>query len=327
MEAPARPRQLLDSFPLLRSRNLEEANESIGRAFSPHSLKLFNSGQLNVEHNQVCLRHLSLNVLHYGADVVIDQSERGDFYMVQLPQAGRAKLFSGGETGQVDTGMLSVLQPQVQSRMVWSSDCTMILLQVPCQVVRQRAIELGAGPEPRFSLTYSLKTPSVAAWVQAVTDLTTNIDRFGSQWLRHPAAYAAMEDFLLCAFIDLLCERGNEDRRADRGDERCLRRAKEYVHAHVDRALTSTEIARYACVCPRTLEAVFKRFGELSPMAYAREVRLQAAHETLRVARHEGRTPNVTEVAFAYGFLHMSRFAAQYRKKFGCSPSQTLKPH
>lgn len=325
IEVPARPSHLLHTFPLLRSRSLEEASERIGRVFSPHSLALCNRGQLDVEHNQVRLRDVSLNVLHYGAEVAIDPGERGDFYMVQLPLAGYAQVVCGEERVRVDPGVLSVLPPQAKSRMVWSGDCTMILLQVPRSAVRQRAIAWGVDSEPRFSLAYSRQIPEVAAWVQAVVDLTGNIDRFGDQWLRHPTACGAMEEFLLSAFMALLRERGDEKRRADRGDERCLRRAKEYVHAHVDRTLTSAEIARHACVCSRTLEAVFKRFGETSPLAYARGVRLQAVHEVLRAARQEGRTLIVTDVALAHGFLHMGRFAAQYRDKYGCSPSQTLR--
>jgi AraC-like DNA-binding protein len=30
-------------------------------------------------------------------------------------------------------------------------------------------------------------------------------------------------------------------------------------------------------------------------------------------------------VALRWGFTHYGRFAAQYRQRFGCSPSQTLR--
>lgn len=316
--------QLLHLFPLTRCHSVEEASERIGRVFSPHRLELCRSSDsLDVHHNRIQLRDVSLNVLHYGADVVIDPGERGDFYMVQLPLVGSAEILSGRDEVRVDSNVLSILQPQAKGRMVWRGGCTMILMQVPRSVLQQRFHEWGLADPPRFALTRSRQDPEVAAWWQTAFDLTCNMDRYGHQWLRHPAAYAAMEEFLLSAFTVMLRDRNDREQQVDRGGERCMRRAKEYVRAHADRALTSAEIARYACVCPRTLEAVFKRHGEVSPLAYARRYRLQAVHESLRAARHEGRTLTVTEVAFSHGFVHLGRFAAQYRKQYGCSPSET----
>ena len=107
-------------------------------------------------------------------------------------------------------------------------------------------------------------------------------------------------------------------------DARSLRRAKDYIHAHLDRPLVLADIARQACVSPRTLELVFKRHGEASPLAYARHQRLNAAHAALRALAREGRSASVTDVALAHGFVHLGRFSAQYRAQFGCLPSQTL---
>ena len=327
MNIAAHP-QLLDAFPLIRSQNVQEASDRMGRVFSPHRLELRDeAAHLDVTHNQVRLRDVSLNFLQYGAPVLIDPGERGDFYMIQLPLSGSAQVVSGGIEVRSDTQTLSVLQPRTRSLMTWSGDCTMILVQAPCQVLRERARMWGIDKPQSFALAHSRTADGVAAWWQAVLDLTHNLDRFGEQWLRHPAAYAAMEEFLLSAFSALLCEQEEKTRFVERGDERCMRRAKEYIHANLDCSLTSEQIASHACVSPRTLEAVFKRLGDVTPLAYARRCRLQAVHDALRRACLDGRTVNVTEVALAYGFIHMGRFAAQYREQFGCSPSETIRPH
>jgi AraC-like DNA-binding protein len=325
---PSPSRQLLDAFPLLRSHSVDEASASIGRVFSPHRLALRGrGGALDVQHNQIRLADVSINVLRYGADVEIDPGERGDFYLAQMPLAGRAELCSGRDEAQVDTEVLSVLRPRTRSRMRWSGDCTMLLVQVPRGTLQRRAAEWGGGCEPRFALSHPRRDPAVAAWWQAVLDLTANLDRHGREWLRHPAAAAAMEGYLLSAFSTLLCGPAAPDMRpaAESGDTRCLRRAKEFVHANPDRALTLAEIARHACVGPRTLEEAFRRHGEPSPMAYARRFRLQAVHEALRAAGRQGRDTSVTALALAHGFVHMGRFAAQYRARFGCPPSDTLR--
>lgn len=326
METSA-PTRLLDQYPLLRARSVKEATEQIGRAFSPHTLEILRpSSELDVYHNQLRMRDVSLNSLTYGCDVAIDAGERGDFYMVQLPLSGTAVVNSDADVVHASTDMLTVLQPRARSRMQWSGDCAMLMLQVPRDVVERRVSDCGHNGRPRIALSRKRSDPNVAAWWQATVDLARNLDQFGDSWLRHPAAYAAMEDFLLSAFTSMLCEAQPEVCH-ERGDERYLRKAKDYIREHLDRALTLDEVARYACVSPRTLEAAFKRHGETSPLVYARRLRLHAVHERLKKASHQGQPVNVTEVAMNYGFVHMSRFAAQYREQFGCAPSETLRPH
>jgi AraC-like DNA-binding protein len=34
---------------------------------------------------------------------------------------------------------------------------------------------------------------------------------------------------------------------------------------------------------------------------------------------------SVTDVALRHGFIHMGRFAAYYKQRFGCSPSTSLR--
>ena len=322
MLAPATSSRLLDSFPLIRSRSAEEARQRVGDVFSPHRLELRGDTRgLDVRHNRVTLGQSAINVLHYGAEVVIDPGERGDFYLVQLPLCGRAQVSSGGDEVAVDEAVLSVLRPRTPSRMRWSSDCTMLLLQAPSRLVHGH---MGVDePLPRLALARRRQEPEVAAWCQAMLDLTRNIDCFGAQWQAHPSAIAAMEGFLLTAFSCLLMEPSAPAASAPAGP-RSLRRAKDYIHAHLDRPLVLADIARQACVSPRTLELVFKRHGEASPLAYARHQRLNAAHAALRALAREGRSASVTDVALAHGFVHLGRFSAQYRAQFGCLPSQTL---
>ena len=56
-------------------------------------------------------------------------------------------------------------------------------------------------------------------------------------------------------------------------------------------------------------------------MRYLRNVRFQRAREALKRGQAE---TSVTEIAKSCGFNHMSRFSAEYRKRFGENPSETL---
>ena len=325
----SKPCQLLDGYPLSRSRSVTEASDLVGRALSPHQLHVRSGADhFEARHNQIRLGQMALNVLSYGAEVEIDPGERGDYYLLQLPLQGLARVSCNGQEAWVGTDTMSVLQPRAQTRMVWTSDCAMIMLQVPRQMLRSDGDT--DGPLPTLSLTRSRHDPAVAAWWQAVSDMTRNLHSHGAQWLRHPAAFGAMEAFLLSG-LDLLRPSGLAPHAprtlSSPGDASRLQRALDHIHANVNASHRLAEIAAVACMSPRALEAAFRRRFDLSPLAYARAVRLEAVHQVLQLAARDGHPTLLSEVALHHGFIHMGRFSAYYKQHFGCSPSVTLRGH
>ena len=323
----SKPCQLLDDYPLSRSRSACEASQLIGRALSPHQLHVRNGADhFEARHNQIQLGQVALNVLSYGAEVEIDPGERGDYYLLQLPLQGRARVRCNGQEAWVGPDTMSVLHPRAQTRMIWSGDCAMIMLQVPSLMLRTDGD--ADGPLPALILTRSRHDPAVAAWWQSVTDMTRNLHSHGAQWLRHPAAFGAMEAFLLSG-LDLLRPSGLAPHApstlSSPGNANRLQRAVDHIHAHVHQALSLTTIAAAACMSPRALEAGFRRRYDTSPLTYARQVRLTHVHLALQLAAREGRSTSLTDVALQHGFVHMGRFAAYYKQYFGCSPSVTLR--
>jgi AraC-like DNA-binding protein len=57
-------------------------------------------------------------------------------------------------------------------------------------------------------------------------------------------------------------------------------------------------------------------------MALLRTVRLEQAHAELKTAPP---TQNIAAIAFKWGLVHLSRFAHDYRVRFGELPSDTLR--
>jgi AraC-like DNA-binding protein len=323
-------RQLLDAYPLVRARSAAQARDQIGQALSRHDLHVRADAQcFEARHNQIRLKHVAINVLSYGAEVEIEPGERGDFYLLQLPLQGRARLRCDGKEAWVDRDVMSVLHPRARTSMLWSGDCAMIMLQVPSHVMQNSGRPDSAAAEalPVFSLTRSRHDPAVAAWWQAVADLTRNLHDHGAQWLRYPAAFAAMEGFLLTG-LELLrapCMAPHQGAAPWPGESRSLRRAIDYIQAHADASLTLSDLAAAACVSPRALEVAFRRRFDASPLTYVRGVRLDRVHMALQHAVQNGAATSVTDVALQHGFIHVGRFAAYYKERFGCSPSTTLR--
>ena len=331
---------LLDNYPLIRSRSAVEACEKVGRVFCPHRLDI-RGGHHSFEarHNRVSLGDVALNVLSYGSEVCINPGERGDFYLFMLPLRGRARVNCANEEAEIDRDTLAVLQPHRATQMEWSSDCAMLMLEVPSPAL-QRCIPVDSDADtnlpalaPNFAFTQCRNDPAIGAWWRAAYDLANNLHQFGPQWMAQPSVCSAMERFLLCGLAAMLQPSGKDSDASgllsshSNNHARCVRRAVEYLHAHAHETICLDDIANAACVSPRTLEASFQREYQQSPLAFLRALRLTRVHQALQSAARAQQEVSVTELALQNGFSHMGRLAAYYKQRFGCSPSETLRRH
>lgn len=100
-----------------------------------------------------------------------------------------------------------------------------------------------------------------------------------------------------------------------------VRQAEEYMCANVSEPITVSDIAREVGVATRTLHLGFQKHRNYSVSEFLRDERLQHARKALVTAKQNNLS--VTDIAFSYGFYHLSKFAVAYRKKFGEKPSET----
>ncbi|RYH28478.1 MAG: AraC family transcriptional regulator, partial [Alcaligenaceae bacterium] len=78
------------------------------------------------------------------------------------------------------------------------------------------------------------------------------------------------------------------------------------------------DLARAAGMAPRALHAHCRRTLGVGPIAWLREIRLQAARDLLEA----GADRSVADVAWECGFGHAGRFSGYYQKRFGRLPSE-----
>jgi transcriptional regulator GlxA family with amidase domain len=111
----------------------------------------------------------------------------------------------------------------------------------------------------------------------------------------------------------------------DRKDARpiLLRRAIAFVDDNAHTEISLADIAAHVYVTPRTVQYLFRRHLDCTPMEYIRRVRMHHAHRDLVMADPVSTT--VTRVANKWGFAHTGRFAVRYRQMFGQSPHETLR--
>jgi adenylate cyclase len=101
-----------------------------------------------------------------------------------------------------------------------------------------------------------------------------------------------------------------------------VRKAIALMRKAVSSPLSIADLVQHCGVAERTMNKHFRTFLGLSPMYYLRRLRLAAAREALLAG---GSGISVIGVAKLYRFNHLGRFASDYRRSFGESPSATLR--
>lgn len=100
-----------------------------------------------------------------------------------------------------------------------------------------------------------------------------------------------------------------------------VRTVEEFILENAGQPLSLGDLAVIGGVTSRSLQYAFRRHRACSPMEFLRRVRLERARDELA---HPTPDTTVTSVAMRWGFLHLSRFAAEFRARFSESPSETL---
>jgi AraC-like DNA-binding protein/tetratricopeptide (TPR) repeat protein len=103
---------------------------------------------------------------------------------------------------------------------------------------------------------------------------------------------------------------------------RGVRRALDAMHANVGHSWRVVELADIAGVSGRTLQRQFLSFLGKTPRDVLRDISFECARRELLQGAAGTR---VMDVALRCGFPHSGRFSVEYRRRYGETPSQTLK--
>ena len=87
--------------------------------------------------------------------------------------------------------------------------------------------------------------------------------------------------------------------------------------------ITVPEVAALTGVSQRTLELSFKEAAGITPQKYLRWRRMQMAHHVFLA--QDPKHTRITDVTTSLGFTELGRFAVEYKRLFGESPSETLR--
>jgi AraC-like DNA-binding protein len=121
-------------------------------------------------------------------------------------------------------------------------------------------------------------------------------------------------------YYRLLCdERGGELRflLQQRGQFQLISKAVEHIHQNLDKPVSVDELAKMAHMSRPTFYENFRDVMHLSPLQYAKSVKLVKAHTLIK----EGKKAN--EAGYLVGYNSPAQFSREYKRHFGFAPSAT----
>lgn len=100
-----------------------------------------------------------------------------------------------------------------------------------------------------------------------------------------------------------------------------IQRAVDYINDNLKENLTLLKIAKESGVSGRSLQLLFRKKFNQTPLEYYRIQRLQAIKTELELAPPGTR---VTSVVLDFGVTSFGHFSKQYKDLFGCTPRESL---
>lgn len=313
--------------PLLVTQDREEAQHYITDVYIPHDLQSRDGRPLDFKLRYLASERLTVGHLVYGADAELLVPPMRDCYHMNLTLRGQTMVSQKGRRAGTQAKQSGVLfRPDDPFTVRWSPEAVQYAVKLPRRPLEAHLSKLLNRPVERpiaFDLGFDLTSPVGQSLLTTVNYLRVELSRPGGI-AEMPLARDHLESLVLTqllltipnSFTDLLTAPAQPAQR------RRIQRAIDLVEAAPQAELSLADLAAAAGVTGRQLQRGFRETVGLSPMAYVRAVRLDRVHAEL--LEGAGRVA-VTDVAMRWGFFHLSRFAQQYRDRFGQLPSETVR--
>lgn len=326
--SPSGQRLPLSRIPPFTSANLDEVRDYVGRLYCPHRLdRTRDTFDIRFRTHTARLGELVLNCMDYGSEngvITAETSVVDGHYLAQISLSGSCSILQDREWIDVPPGHVYIADPRRRLMERMSADYAHLMLCIP-QATMQAGLahHIGYRPHEPVVFTPSAFALSRAAGLQRMIaaiceDLETPERDFART---HVSAYIekALVSLLLASIPHQYS--GAIDRPVSGAMPYYVRRATAYILEHARNPIAMEDVVEASGVSARSLYAGFRQYHNAAPMEFLKSYRLDLVRSELINAARDGRS--VTDVALGCGFNHLSKFARDYRLRFGESPSQT----
>lgn len=328
--ARAFPRKTADPLHghrLLQSSDVELVRATVAKRFCDHELIPGSAhDSFDACHNHAGGQTLSLNYMRYGSDVAIHPGELTNFYLVQIPLRGGAKVRNGRRTVEASQRIGTILNPTRETQMIWYEGCEKLLLQIDAAALHRTAEGILGHPIPYpivFDPALQLDSPCLEKWARKFRAAVAVADQKGAFGGSHHRHQALFEEELITGLLMAQPSTVHHIMTQDQPQVSTpqINRARAYILEHLTDPITVAQIAAAAGCSIRSLQLSFQQSFDCTPIGFLQRQRLNHAHMLAQSATQD---TLVSNIAYEAGFFHLGRFSIAYREAFGCSPRETL---
>jgi AraC-like DNA-binding protein len=299
----------------LRTPDLAVIRRKISACLKPFSIEASSSGFYDARVCHRRLRNTELTLIDYGNSIRLDAGRMKRFHLVHIPLRGAYWFDADGERSHVGIGQAHIIRPDLHLRMDWPSSCQLLVLRTLDPRLAERLAQL-KGSLGRGTVLSCIKGPG-ASLGRTVEFLAGELMEDGLLRPRTPAAEAA-ESLLIDALLHAI---SNTTDGPDEEQRNCVALAQQYIESNLKSDLSSAAVAAACGLSPRSLFRVYRALLGTSPLAWARNLRLQRVRSELRRPDLISRT--ISQIASDWGFTHFGHFCASYRRLYGETPTDT----
>jgi AraC-like DNA-binding protein len=238
-------------------------------------------------------------------------NETDSSLLITIPQHGDVHFRQASRDTRCGPGGFLVERGDVPYEFWHGARNRLWVLKVPTASVRAR---LGA-TDRLGALTFDATTGVGSYFVGAVRNTIQCIDQMND----------AGRDLAGQHLLDLLCLSIRSDDRILNSTSSTIRaahlqRAEQFIRDNLGNPNLNSRLVAESCgISVRYLQQLFAE-SDHSVIGYIRDNRLTRCNEALRVTND---TTTVANIAHKWGFYDHAQFCKHYKKRFGCTPTET----
>lgn len=309
--------------------DLAGARSWMSEICGPHLLQASTPNRIQFHHSGNVLKSMSTTLGHieYGTDVTIGvaDNEYLSSYSLSLPLVGEQELNLGGKLLLSDRDRAVIVSPHDSQELAIAGNCRKMQVVITRTAMRktledmlQRPLDTPLNFVPEMD---AVNGASASWWRMAkhfIEEMECSRELYG-----HVFFTRDLESALIKGLILAQPNNYSEELRQFLGVKlpHYLVRAKDFIHVNAREELHLDDIENAAGVSRFKLFEGFKKYFEMSPMAYLKKHRLTAVRQEIL---EDASARNISVIAMGWGFTHLGRFSTEYRKLFDETPSMTL---
>jgi AraC-like DNA-binding protein len=310
--------QLSEKSQILSGCSLGDAVDYSNQHAGSHRVFQNRINNLKVDLKHAEIGGLELFQMCYGDRAAVLSHEREGLYHVHLVLKGLCSLKTGGEEHILAPGELLLINPDSLLDLTYSDNYEKLIVKIPARLVHEVCNENRwsySGSMVRFAPLYrTAKQDSLIG----LLDLVCQEADSSQSHLQVGGRYARL---LISKLLSIPGSNIIHEPLSCASDS--FERLEEFILNNIKQSICLEKLIELADMSAPALYELFKKHAGTTPMRFIRQRKLEAVYAHL--SNPDSAVRSVTEAAIDYGFLHLGRFADNYKYAFGELPSETLR--